>query len=229
MKIRFGVGLGAGPSLSDFSRTVDRLEGAGIDSLWLSEQVYSDAVDPFIGMAHALSRTSRLKVGTSVAVLPGRHPVLVAKQLASLAALSPRRVLPVFGLQPARPGERELFPAPEGRRGALFDESLELLRASLRGRPPDSTVSSTRSDPRASGRCPPGPWTSGSGAARPRGCAGSGGTGTGGSAPSSRPRPPGAPGRRFRPRRRRRGGRSNPTTSGSASSSPRTAFRMTSP
>ncbi|MCX5144254.1 TIGR03854 family LLM class F420-dependent oxidoreductase [Streptomyces sp. NBC_00338] len=133
MKIRFGVGLGAGPSLSDFSRTVDRLEGAGIDSLWLSEQVYSDAVDPFIGMAHALSRTSRLKVGTSVAVLPGRHPVLVAKQLASLAALSPRRVLPVFGLQPARPGERELFPAPEGRRGALFDESLELLRASLRG------------------------------------------------------------------------------------------------
>ncbi|MFJ2089220.1 TIGR03854 family LLM class F420-dependent oxidoreductase [Streptomyces sp. NPDC087901] len=133
MKIRFGVGLGAGSPLSDFSRIVDRLESGGVDSLWLSEQVCSDAVDPFIGMAHALSRTSRLKVGTSVAVLPGRHPVLVAKQLASLAGLSPRRVLPVFGLQPARTGERELFPAPEGRRGALFDESLELLRASLSG------------------------------------------------------------------------------------------------
>ncbi|WP_406090121.1 TIGR03854 family LLM class F420-dependent oxidoreductase [Streptomyces sp. NBC_01013] len=133
MKIRFGVGLGAGSPLSEFSRIVDRLESGGVDSLWLSEQVHSDAVDPFIGMAHALSRTSRLKVGTSVAVLPGRHPVLVAKQLASLAALSPRRVLPVFGLQPARSGERELFPAPVGRRGALFDESLELLRASLGG------------------------------------------------------------------------------------------------
>ncbi|MFD8689113.1 TIGR03854 family LLM class F420-dependent oxidoreductase [Streptomyces sp. NPDC059651] len=133
MKIRFGVGLGAGASLSGFSRIVDRLEMDGVDSLWLSEHIYSDAVDPFVGMAHALSRTSRLKVGTSVAVLPGRHPVLVAKQLASLAGLSPRRVLPVFGLQPARAGERELFPAPEGRRGELFDESLQLLRASLGG------------------------------------------------------------------------------------------------
>ncbi|MFI6864193.1 TIGR03854 family LLM class F420-dependent oxidoreductase [Streptomyces sp. NPDC050421] len=131
MKIRFGVGLGAGSLLSDFSRIVDRLEDDGVDSLWLSEHIYSEAVDPFVGMAHALSRTTRLKVGTSVAVLPGRHPVLVAKQLASLAGLSSRRVLPVFGLQPARTGERELFPAPEGRRGALFDESLELLRASL--------------------------------------------------------------------------------------------------
>ncbi len=42
-----------------------------------------------IGMAYAVARTKRLKVGTSVAVLPGRHPVLVAKQLASLAALAP--------------------------------------------------------------------------------------------------------------------------------------------
>ena len=47
-----------------------------------------------VGMAYALARTTRLKVGTSVAVLPGRHPVLVAKQLASLAALAPKRVLP---------------------------------------------------------------------------------------------------------------------------------------
>ncbi|MFG2595107.1 hypothetical protein [Streptomyces sp. NPDC048462] len=49
MKIRFGVGLGAGSSLSDSSRIVDRLESDGVDSLWLSEHIYSDAVDPFIG------------------------------------------------------------------------------------------------------------------------------------------------------------------------------------
>ena len=46
-----------------------------------------------MGMAFALARTDNLKVGTSVAVLPGRHPVLVAKQLASLAGLAPKRVL----------------------------------------------------------------------------------------------------------------------------------------
>jgi probable F420-dependent oxidoreductase len=94
--------------------------------------VFGSLVEPFIGMAHALARTSRLKVGTGVAILPGRHPVLVAKQLASLAALAPGRVLPAFGLQPARPGERALFPVPPGRRAAVFDESLELLRLLLR-------------------------------------------------------------------------------------------------
>jgi probable F420-dependent oxidoreductase len=131
MKIRFGVGLGADIGPDALPELVDRLEELGIDSLWFSELVYSKAVDPFIGMAYALARTQRLKVGTSVVVLPGRHPVLVAKQLASLAALAPKRVLPVFGLRSAIPAERELFPVPTGQRAAVFDESLRLLRVSL--------------------------------------------------------------------------------------------------
>src|SRR5258708_1259803 len=94
--------------------------------------VYGRLFEPLIGMAHALSRTERLKVGTGVSVLPGRHPVLVAKQLASLAGLAPGRVLPVFGLRPARRNERDLFPVPAGQRAAVFDESLELLRLLLR-------------------------------------------------------------------------------------------------
>ena len=102
-----------------------------MDSLWFSELVYSPAVDPVVGMAYALARTTRLKVGTSVAVLPGRHPVLVAKQLASLAAVAPKRVLPVFGLRSAIPAEREVFVVPEGERAAVFDESLRVLRAVL--------------------------------------------------------------------------------------------------
>ena len=64
-------------------------------------------------------------------MLPGRHPVLVAKQLASLAGLAPGRVLPVFGLRPAQDAERPLFPVPSGHRAAVFDESLELLRLLL--------------------------------------------------------------------------------------------------
>ena len=131
MKVRIGVSLGAAGVPAQFSEAVDALEAAGVDSLWLPEMVYGSLVDPFIGMAHALARTSRLKVGTGVAVLPGRHPVLVAKQLASLAGLAPRRVLPVFGLKPARPGELAAFPVPPGRRAAVFDESLTLLRLLL--------------------------------------------------------------------------------------------------
>jgi probable F420-dependent oxidoreductase len=64
-------------------------------------------------------------------VLPGRHPVLVTKQLASMAWLAPHRILPVFGPQPARAAERAWFPVPPGRRGDVLDESLALLRLLL--------------------------------------------------------------------------------------------------
>src|ERR1700722_4809641 len=133
MKVRIGVSLGTAGVPAQFSAAVDALEAAGVDSLWLPEMVYGSLVDPFIGMAHALARTSRLKVGTGVAVLPGRHPVLVAKELATLAALAPGRLLPVFGLRPARPAELAAFPVPPGRRAAVFDESLQLLRLLLTG------------------------------------------------------------------------------------------------
>ncbi|MBX7455042.1 TIGR03854 family LLM class F420-dependent oxidoreductase [Mycolicibacterium sp. 3033] len=132
MKVRFGVSLGTDVGPEALADVVDRLEAEGVDSLWFSELVYSPAIDPTVGMAFALARTRHLKVGTSVAVLPGRHPVLVAKQLLSLAALAPKRVLPVFGLRSALPAERALFAVPEGKRGAVFDESLMLLRRVLR-------------------------------------------------------------------------------------------------
>jgi probable F420-dependent oxidoreductase len=130
MKVRIGISLGSTATPERLGTSARMLEDAGVDSLWLSEVVYGPLVEPFVGMAHALAVTSRLKLGTGVAVLPGRHPVLVAKQLASLAALAPARVLPVFGLRPARRPEAAAFPVP-GQRAAVFDESLELLRLLL--------------------------------------------------------------------------------------------------
>src|ERR1700689_2957250 len=131
IKVRIGVSLGSAGAPDRFAAAVDLLEQAGVDSLWLPELVYSPSVDPFTGIAFALSRTSRLKAGTGISVLPGRNPVLVAKQLASLTGLAPGRVLPVFGLQPAQAAERALFPVPPGQRAAVFDESLTLLRLLL--------------------------------------------------------------------------------------------------
>ncbi len=131
MKVRIGVSLGPAGTPDQFAAAVDLLEQAGVDSLWLPEMVYSPLVEPFTGLAFALSRTQRLKAGTGISVLPGRHPVLVAKQLASLAGLAPGRVLPVFGLLPAQPAERALFPVPDRQRAAVFDESLVLLRLLL--------------------------------------------------------------------------------------------------
>jgi probable F420-dependent oxidoreductase len=131
MKVRIGVSLGPAGIPDRFAAAVDLLEQTGVDSLWLPENVYTPLVEPFTGMAFALARTGRLKVGSGISVLPGRHPVLVAKQLASLAGLAPARVLPVFGLQPVQPAERVLFPVPGGQRAAVFDESLTLLRLLL--------------------------------------------------------------------------------------------------
>jgi probable F420-dependent oxidoreductase len=133
MHVRIGVSLGAAGVPGEFEAAVELLEAAGIDSLWLPENVYGPAVEPFTGMTFALAKTTRLKAGSGISVLPGRHPVLVAKQLASLAGLAPGRVLPVFGLQPAQPAERVLFPVPPGQRGAVFDEALTLLRLMLTG------------------------------------------------------------------------------------------------
>ena len=130
MKVRIGISLGAAEP-ADFAAAVDLLEASRVDSLWLPETVYTPAVEPFIGIAFALAKTTRLKAGSGISVLPGRHPVLVAKQLASLAGLAPGRVLPVFGLQPAAPAERDLFPVPAGQRAAVFDEALTLLRLLL--------------------------------------------------------------------------------------------------
>jgi len=125
------VSLGAAGVPGEFESAVGLLEAAGIDSLWLPETIYGPPIDPVTGMAFALGKTTRLKVGSGVSVLPGRHPVLVAKQLASLAGLAPGRVLPVFGLQSALAAERGLFPVPAGQRGAVFDEAITLLRLML--------------------------------------------------------------------------------------------------
>ncbi|MCX6464115.1 MAG: TIGR03854 family LLM class F420-dependent oxidoreductase [Pseudonocardiales bacterium] len=126
-KIR--IGLGSVPH-DDLGEYVDACEEAGVDSIWLADLPSSDAVDPVVGLAFAAGRTRRLKLGTGVLVLPGRNPMLVAAQLASLAALAPRRVLPTFGVRSVGPRDRDLYPVP-GARAALFDEALTVLRRLL--------------------------------------------------------------------------------------------------
>lgn len=135
MKVRIGIGSvpltgGPGPG-SELAELVDELEARRIDSLWLADQASAPLIDPLVGMGFAVSRTRNLKVGSGVVVLPGRNPALVAAQLASLVALAPKRILPAFGVRPAIAAERQLFPAPDGDRAALFDESLTVVRRLL--------------------------------------------------------------------------------------------------
>ena len=130
MKVRLGYGLGV-QGLRDeraFGSLVDALEACGFDSLWLSERAAGDAPDPLVGLSFAAGRSKRLKLGTSVQVLPGRNPVLLAKAWASLDRLSEGRALPAFGLGNPVAAEHQAFGVPRDRRAAIFDEALPLLR-----------------------------------------------------------------------------------------------------
>ncbi|MFV0260251.1 MAG: LLM class flavin-dependent oxidoreductase [Acidimicrobiales bacterium] len=131
MKIRIGYGLGTRSRTNDpdrFGALVDALERERFDSLWLSERIGGDCPDPVVGMAFACGRTTRLKVGMSVMVLPGRNPVVLAKTLASLDRLSNGRLLPAFGLGVADSAEHQAFGVQRKERGAWFNEALPLMR-----------------------------------------------------------------------------------------------------
>jgi probable F420-dependent oxidoreductase len=128
--VRIGYAFGTRTRLNDdgFATVVDALERLGFDSLWLSERIGGDAPDPLVGMAFAAGRTTRLKFGMSVMVLPGRNPIVLAKELATLDRLSNGRLLPAFGLGVADPHEQQAFGVERGARAKLFDEALVVLR-----------------------------------------------------------------------------------------------------
>ena len=131
MKVRVGFGLGTRTATNDgerFAGLVDALESLAFDSLWLSEKITDDCPDPIVALAFAAARTRKLKLGTSVLVLPGRNPMLLAKELATLDRLSGGRLLPAFGLGQVDPAEQQAFGVARKERASRFDEVLPLLR-----------------------------------------------------------------------------------------------------
>ena len=131
MKIRIGYGLGTQGLPGDghaYGGFIDDLERLKFDSLWFSERINGYAPDPCAAMAFAAGRTKKLKLGMSVMVLPGRNPVLVAKELASIDLLSTGRLLPAFGLGAADPREHAGFGVERAKRAPMFNEALGLIR-----------------------------------------------------------------------------------------------------
>jgi probable F420-dependent oxidoreductase len=81
-----------------------------------------------LGLTFAAARTSKIKLGTSVQVLPGRSPARLAKAWATLDVLSGGRALPAFGLGIAQPVEQQAFGVERSERASIFDEALPLMR-----------------------------------------------------------------------------------------------------
>jgi probable F420-dependent oxidoreductase len=123
-------------------------------------------LDPIATLNYVAAVTSRVKLGTSVLVLPYRHPVVLAKEVATLDVVSGRRVL--LGVASGWLREEfELLGVPFAERGARTDEAIALLRAlwadglaSFRGR--FWSVDGAASFPKPTQRPGPPIWIGGS-------------------------------------------------------------------
>lgn len=89
-------------------------------------------VEPFALIAHLAAVTERIRFTTSVVKLPLRHPVLLAKQVSSVAVLAENRLCLGVGLSPW-PDDYEVVDVPWERRGKRLDEMIEIIRGLCAG------------------------------------------------------------------------------------------------
>jgi alkanesulfonate monooxygenase SsuD/methylene tetrahydromethanopterin reductase-like flavin-dependent oxidoreductase (luciferase family) len=129
-------GPGTNPDvLRGWARTV---EGLGFDLLMISDHVVvtpdvakqypAPFYEPFTTLSWLAGITDRIRLGTTVLIMPYRHPQLVARMAANLNDLSGGRLVLGVGVGWARQ-EFEALGVPFHRRGALTDEYLHALRA----------------------------------------------------------------------------------------------------
>lgn len=87
-----------------------------------------DYLEPLSAMGWLLGATRRIRVGVSVLVVPYRNPVLVAKQIATLDALSGGRVIVGCGTGWWPEEFQALAAPPFAERGAVTDEYIQLMK-----------------------------------------------------------------------------------------------------
>jgi alkanesulfonate monooxygenase SsuD/methylene tetrahydromethanopterin reductase-like flavin-dependent oxidoreductase (luciferase family) len=124
----------AGPD--QISRFASAAEGGGLDRIWVGDHVSFRGGQGYDGLLQAAvlaALTRRLTVQTAVYLLPLRHPLPVARQVASVAEMAPGRF--VFGVGVGGDDESETANCgvDPARRGRRTDESLTLVRRLLAG------------------------------------------------------------------------------------------------
>lgn len=132
-----GDGADRARGIIDFSRQVEDLGFESIfitDHLFAAKQFYSvNFLEPISALSMVAGVTDRVKLGTSVMVLPIREPVLLAKQLATLHFLSAGRAILGAGIG-WYPPEYAATGVKKEERGARTDEILDIIMPALEGR-----------------------------------------------------------------------------------------------
>ena len=139
--MHFGIGLPHFRQLASteaIATVAQQAEALGFDSIWVSDHIVvpHSAIprfgevffEPFTTLAYVAGKTQRIRLGTSVIILPYRNPLFMAKALATLDVLSGGRL--IVGAAVGWPAEEfEALGIPFRERGARSDEALQVMRA----------------------------------------------------------------------------------------------------
>jgi len=130
------IGRKAGPE--SIRRAAVQAEQLGFDDVWTSEHIIVPSgapyppsavfYDPVLALTWAAAFTSRVGLGTSVLVLPMRHPLPLAKELATLQNLSEGRLILGVGVG-WLVAEFAALGVPFRERGRRMDEGIAMMRA----------------------------------------------------------------------------------------------------
>ena len=113
-------------------------EELGFASVWVTDHLFvprtmdiiyrDNMLEPLALLSHLAAVVPRVRLGTSVIILPYRNPIIVAKMLATIDQLSHGRL--IFGAAVGWLEEEfRALKVPFTERGALSDESLRIIRA----------------------------------------------------------------------------------------------------
>lgn len=109
----------------------------GFDSFWLPESHFTgDAAipEPLLMLAAVAAHTERIRLATTSYLLPLRHPLQAAEQVAVLDRLSNGRVILGVG-RGYQPAMFEAFAVPRQEKRRIFECSLATMRRAWRGEP----------------------------------------------------------------------------------------------
>ena len=125
------------PRIDELVDLVKLVDDSGYDSLWVGDHISFPVaiLDPLLQLAQAAVVSRRLTLGTSVLLLPLRHPTPVAKQITTLDHLTEGRFILGVGVGGEFPKEYAACDVPHNERGARLAEGVIVLRKFFSGQP----------------------------------------------------------------------------------------------
>lgn len=111
-------------------RRAAQLEDLGVDSLWVGGHIASDnpSTEAMMSLARLSAVTERVRIGTSILLLPLYPPAIIAKQVADLDRATGGRLVLGVGVGGEYPQEFRACQVPIQERGRRLDEAIPLLR-----------------------------------------------------------------------------------------------------